>query len=78
MLIDYETLRIQLPKYDKLKFIVSSFYHTPFKGYGPDYNPITDIKDRFWTHGQFANQVTILDLHAIEPRNRIDIISLRQ
>ena len=32
-----------------------------FKSYGPDY-----IEDRFWTHDQFANQATILDLHAIE------------
>ena len=70
MLIDYETVKIQLSKCDKLikfnlsyldnNFIVSSFYHTSFKSYGPDYNQITGTKDRFWTRGQFANQVTIL------------------
>ena len=27
-----------------------------------------DIEDRVWTCGQFANQATILDLHAIESR----------
>ena len=57
MLTGYETLMKQLSKCDKFKFIVPSFYHTPFKSYDLDYNPTTDIKDRFWTRGQFANQV---------------------
>ena len=39
-----------------------------FKNYDPDYYPTTDTEDRFWTHDQFANQATILDLHAIGPR----------
>ena len=56
---------IHLSKYDKLKFIVSSFYYIPFKSYGPDYIPIKDIEYQFWTRGQFANQTAILDLHAV-------------
>ena len=61
----HETLKMHLSKYDKLNFVVSlSRYHTPFKRYGPDYNPTTDI-DLFWTCGQFANQATILELHTI-------------
>ena len=68
MLGIHETFKIHLSKYNKCNFIVSSFYHTPFKSYGPDYNRTTDIEDRFWTCGQFANQATILDLHAIKSR----------
>ena len=49
-------------KYDKFNFIVSLFYHTPFKIYGPDIKPTTDIEDQFWTHFQFANQAIVLDL----------------
>ena len=63
----HETLH--LSKYDKFSFVVSWFYHTPFKSYGPDYNQTTDIEDRFWTRGQFANQATILDLLSIVPNN---------
>ena len=44
-----------------------------FKSYGPDYT-----KDRFWTHDQFANQATILDLYAIESRYGINLIGLCQ
>ena len=43
-----------------------------FKSHGPDYT-----EDRFWTHDQFANQATILDLHATESRYGINLISLR-
>ena len=42
-----------------------------FKSYGPDY-----IEDRFWTHDQFANQATILDLHAIESRYGLNLIDV--
>ena len=72
----HETLKIHLSEYDKFNFIVSLFYRTPFKSYGPDFNPTTGIEDRFWTRGQFANQATILDLHAIESRyckNMLDL-----
>ena len=55
----------------KFNVIVSSFYRTPFRSYGPAYNSTTDIEDRFWTRGQFANQATILDLQTIESRNCI-------
>ena len=65
MLCIHETLKTYLSKYDKFNFVVSLFYHTPFNSYGPDYNPATDIEERFWTCGQFANKATILDLHAI-------------
>ena len=61
----HETLTIHLSTCDKFNFIVSLFYHTPSKSYGPDFNPTMDTKDRFWTRGQFASQATILDLHAI-------------
>ena len=61
-----------------LYFIVSLFYQTTFKSYSSDYHPTTDIKYLFWTRGQFANQVTILDLHATESRNCISVISLCQ
>ena len=44
-----------------------------FKSYGPDY-----IEDRFWTYDQFANQATILDLHATESRYGINLIGLCQ
>ena len=44
-----------------------------FKSSGPDYT-----EDRFWTHDQFANQATILDLHAIESRYGINTIGLCQ
>ena len=44
-----------------------------FKSYGPDYT-----EDRFWTHDQFANQATILDLHAIESRYGINLIGICQ
>ena len=44
--------------------------------YGPDFNLTTDIEDRFWTRGQFANQATILDLHAIESRYCTHMIGL--
>ena len=59
---------IHLSKYDKFKCVVSLFYFTPFKSYGPDFHSTTDIKDRFRTRGQFANQSTNLDLHAVESR----------
>ena len=65
MLYIHETLKIHLSKCDIFNFIVSLFYHTPFKSYSPDFNPTTDIEDRLWTRGQFANQTTILGLHAI-------------
>ena len=58
-----------------MRFIVSSFYHNPFKSYVPDYNPTTDIKYRFRTRGPFENQVTIFSLHAIESRNCINIFA---
>ena len=74
----HETLKIHLFKYDEFNFIVSLFYHTPFKSYGIDFNPTTDIEDRFWTRGQFANQATILDLHAIESRYCINMLDLCQ
>ena len=44
-----------------------------FKNYDPDYT-----ENRFWTHDQFANQATILDLHAIESRYSINLIGLCQ
>ena len=69
---------MHLPKYDKFNFIVSFFCLTSFKSYGPDFNPVTDIEDRFWTSGQFANQASILDLHAIESRYCSHMIGLYQ
>ena len=47
MLCIHETLKPHLSKCDKFNFVDSLFYHTPFKSYGPDYNPSTDIEDRF-------------------------------
>ena len=78
MLYIHETLKIHLSKYDEFYFIVSFFYHTSFKNYGPDYNPTTDIEYRFWTCGHFADQATILDLYAIESRYGINMIGLCQ
>ena len=62
----HENLKVHLSKYDKLNFIVSSLYHTLFENYGRDYNPTTGNEYLFWTCDQFANQATILHLHAIE------------
>ena len=76
MFTGYETMKIKLSKHNKFNFVVSLFYHTPLKSNSPDYNPTTDIKKRFGTHGHFANQVIIFDLHAIEARNSINVISL--
>ena len=47
MLYIYETLQIHWSQYDKFNFVVSLFYHTPFKSYGPDYSPTMDIEDGF-------------------------------
>ena len=69
---------MHLPKYDKFYFIISFFCLTPLKRYVPDFNPATDIEDRFWTRGQFANQASILDLHAIESRYCTHMIGLCQ
>ena len=78
MLYIDETLEIHLSKYDKFNFVVSLFYHTPLKSYDPDFNPTMGIEDRLWTRGQFANQATIVDLHAIESRRCINMIDLCQ
>ena len=78
MLYSHLTLRIHLSKYDKFNCLVSFLYRTPFRSYGPDFNPTTDIEDRFWTRGQFANQATIRDLHAIESRHCTNMIGLCQ
>ena len=64
--------------YRVFNLIVSLFLLTPFKSYGHDYNPTTDIEDRFWTRGHFADQATIIDLQATESRYCIDMISLCQ
>ena len=78
MVYIHETLKIHLSKYDKVNFIVSLFYHTPFKSYGPGFNPTTDIEDRFWTRGMFAKRATILGLNAIESRYCIHMIGVCQ
>ena len=44
---------------------LSLFYLTPFKSYGIDFSPTTDIENRFWKRGQFANQAAIVYLHLI-------------
>ena len=73
MLHIHETLKIHLAKYDKFICIVSLFYLSPFKSYRPDFNLTKGTENRFWTRGHFANQATILDLHALKSRYCINI-----
>ena len=65
---------MHLSKYDKFNFVVLEFYHTPFKSYGHDYNPTTDIEDWCCMVSLTYGQATILDQYAIESRYCINIL----